>query len=174
MSITTAEQLLRAQHLGRCELIRGELRMLDLSGAEHGRVTARVLVALANHVDSRGLGAVYPEIGFVLTRAPDTVRAPDVAFVRAERLTRVDGYYDGPPDLAVEVVSFNDRPAYLQEKVAAWIAAGARTVWVVDPDARSVTVHEPRRKPRLLGERQTLRGGSALPGLEIPVASIFA
>jgi len=173
--ITTAEQLLRAQHVGRCELVRGELRTLIPPGAEHGRIAAGLLVAIANHVNAQGLGTVFAsETGFVLSRDPDTVRAPDVAFVRAGRPPAPRrGYYEGAPDLAVEVLSPDDRPAYVRDKVAEWLQAGARSVWVVDPETRTVTVHRRRRPPATLCERDTL-SDDVPPGLQLSVASVFA
>ena len=84
------------------------------------------------------------------------------------------GYVEGAPDLAVEVLSPEDPHGYVREKVAEWLEAGARTVWVVDPDHRAVTVHEPRPKPKHLAEAETLGGGSVLPDFEMPVAAIFA
>jgi len=109
------------------------------------------------------------------TENPDTVRAPDAAFVRSGRPeASYRGFYPGAPDLAIEVLSPDDRPGYVREKVAEWLEAGARAVWVVDPRIRTVTVHQPRRKPKRLGEDDTLRGGAVLPGFELPVAAIFA
>jgi len=149
--------------------------MMVPPGAEHGWIAAKILVAIANHVESRDLGKVYSETGFVLARDPDTVRAPDVAFVRSERAVATSrAYFEGAPDLAVEVLSPDDRPGYVREKVAEWLKADARAVWVIDPRDRTVTVHERRRKAKRLGEADTLRGGSVLPGFETPVAAIFA
>jgi Uma2 family endonuclease len=175
-AIRTAEQLLRNPHIGRCELIRGELRMMSPSSARHGIVAGVVFRAIANHVDEHGLGTAFAaETGFQISRDPDTVRAPDAAFVRASRRAApARGFYRGAPDLAVEVLSPDDRPGYVREKVAEWLEAGARAVWVVDPRKRTVAVHAPRRKPRLLDEEDTLRGGSVLPGFEMAVAAIFA
>jgi len=120
MAITTAEQLLRAGDIGRCELIRGELRMMIPPGAEHGRIAMSLSLRIGNHVLARDLGTVYAaETGFRLTRGPDTVRAPDLGFVRAGRPPAPKrGYYPGAPDLAVEVLSPDDRPGYVREKVA--------------------------------------------------------
>lgn len=175
MAITTAEELLRAQDIGRCELVRGELRKMVPPGYEHGRVGTRIAVRLAQLVEQRGVGAVLTEVGFVLSRGPDTVRAPDVAFVRAERARgTIPGYFEGAPDLAVEVLSPDDRPGYIRDKVAEWLEAGTGTVWVVDPRARTVAVHEPKRKATVLGEADMLRGHGALAGLEVPVREIFA
>ena len=173
---TTAEELLRAQDIGRSELVRGELRAMIPPGAEHGRVTIKVTLAIGNAVEAGGLGTVYAaETGFLLARNPDTVRAPDVAFVRAGRPPAPNrGYYLGAPDLLVEVLSPDDRPGYVAEKVAEWLEAGAQVVWVVDPRKRTLTVHESNREPRVLGARDTVRGGNLLPGFELDVGGIFA
>ena len=175
MPITTAAELLRAQDIGRCELVRGELRMMVLPGFEHGRLQSRIGTRLGTFADARRLGAVLGEVGFVLTRDPDTVRAPDVAFVRAERVQgRNPGYVEGAPDLAVEILSPDDRPGYVRDKVAEWLESGAAAVWVVDPRNRTVTVHAGRGRPKLLGEADTLRGEGALAGFEVAVREIFA
>ena len=116
------------------------------------------------------------ETGFLLTRDPDLVRAPDVAFVRRERVEaagRVRGYWPGAPDLAVEVVSPNDRPADVDEKVRTWLAYGTLMVIVVYPDERRVRIHEPGRRPRDLSEADTLDGGIVVPGWTTPVRQLF-
>jgi Uma2 family endonuclease len=174
--IRTAEELLRNPQIGRCELVRGELHMMSPSGAQHGIVAGNLFMAVGGHVRAHGLGRTFAaETGFLIREDPDTVRAPDVAFVRTGRPpTPPRGFYPGAPDLAVEVLSPDDRPGYVREKAAEWLEAGARAVWVVDPDARAVTVHEPRRKPRTHGEADTLHGGGVLPGFEMPVRAIFA
>ncbi|HEX5138409.1 MAG TPA: Uma2 family endonuclease [Planctomycetota bacterium] len=173
--IRTAEELLRNPHIGRCELIRGELHMMSPSGAEHGLVAGNMFKAIAIHVDAHGLGKSFAaETGFQISRDPDTVRAPDVAFVRAGRPIPPRGFYVGAPDLAVEVLSPDDRPGYVREKVAEWLESGARAVWVVDPRDRTVTVHERRRESVTHGEADTLRGGSVLPGFELAVRAVFA
>lgn len=173
--ITTAEQLLRARHVGRCELVRGELRRLIPPGADHGRIAMRLGHRIAEHAEAKGLGTVYAaETGFLLARDPDTVRAPDVAFVRAGRApTPERGYYPGAPDLAAEVLSHDDRPGHVREKVGEWLDAGALAVWVVDPRTRTVTVHEPGCDPRTLRDGERLHGGRVLPGFNLPVGDVF-
>ncbi|MHC4223923.1 MAG: Uma2 family endonuclease, partial [Planctomycetota bacterium] len=84
------------------------------------------------------------------------------------------GYYPGAPDLAVEVLSPDDRPGYVRDKVAEWLESGARAVWVVDPRAREVTVHTPNESPTVLNRTDTLRGGDVLPGFAIAVGEVFA
>jgi Uma2 family endonuclease len=175
MAITTAEQLLRAGDIGRCELIRGKLHMMIPPGFLHGRITMKLSGPILSHVEAHGLGTVVAaETGFLLARDPDTVRAPDIAFVRAARLPGPErGYFPGAPDLAVEVLSPDDRPGYVRDKVAEWLEAGARAVWVVDPREQTVAVHEPGRAPSVLGEADTVRGGDVLPGFALAVRDIF-
>jgi Uma2 family endonuclease len=136
---------------------------------------ARLRRLIADYAEPRDLGATYgADTGFRIARDPDTVLAPDVAFVSRDRLPESqDGYYEGPPDLAVEVVSPNDRVRTVEDKAAAWLAAGARAVWVVWPNTRTVTVHRPGRKPHTLREEDTLTGEDILPGFACPVAKVF-
>ena len=174
-TITTADQLREAQHIGRCELIRGEFLKLIPPGADHGRIAMDVGRRIANFVHDHKLGTVFAaETGFWLARDPDTVRAPDVAFVRAERaVVPRRGYFSGAPDLAVEVLSPSDRPGYVREKTAEWLEAGTLAVWNVDPENRTVTVHESGAEPVRLVGGEVLSGGSVLPGFSVPVNEIF-
>ena len=175
MAITTAEQLLRAGDIGRCELLRGELRMMNPAGGEHGRVTAHLSFLLSTHIVANALGTCSAaETGFTLRRDPDTVRAPDFAFIAADRAaTPQKGFVPGAPDLAVEVLSPDDRPGYVREKVAEWLEAGTVAVWVVDPRKRTVAIHEATQPPSTLGESDTLRGSEPLPNLEVAVRELF-
>jgi len=175
MAITTADELLRAGDIGRCELIAGELRMMMAPGFEHGRVTVNLATPITLHVKSHAIGTVVAaETGFLLARDPDTVRAPDIAFVRSERIHATElGYFPGAPDLVVEVLSPNDRPGYVREKVAEWLESGAQVVWVVDPRERTVMIHEARPAPAVLGEQDQLRGGDLLPDFQLAVLEIF-
>jgi len=176
MAITTAEELLNAQDTGRCELIRGVLHMMIPPGFEHGRIANELAFRINTLVRSHGLGIVVAaETGFLLARDPDTVRAPDVGFLAAERAEGPKrGYCPGAPDLAVEVLSPDDRPGYVRDKVAEWLEAGTRAVWIVDPRKRIVAVHEPPQPPVVLDESGVLLGGGVLPGFEVAVREIFA
>ena len=140
----TAEALFDMGGIGRCELIDGEVVQMAPAGAEHGDVAGEFLRRIANHVIDHRLGKVYAaETGFILRRNPDHVRAPDVAFVRTERLPSGvrRGFFDGPPDLAVEVVSPSDTLSEVRAKVDDWLASGTISVWVVDPPNRSIEVY---------------------------------
>ncbi|MEM8886103.1 MAG: Uma2 family endonuclease [Planctomycetota bacterium] len=176
MAITTAEELLQATEIGRCELVRGELRTMIPPSFEHGRVIMNLATPLDRHVRNQKLGVVVAaETGFVLSRDPDTVRAPDIAFLVTERSEGpAHGYYPGAPDLAVEVLSPDDRPGYVREKVAEWLEAGARAVWVVDPGTRTIELHGTASAPIRLEEGDELVGGELLPGFRIAVRAVFA
>jgi Uma2 family endonuclease len=176
--LMTADELLRLPDDGqRHELIAGELRTMPLNGAEHGRVAANLATLLGQYVHAHHLGYAYAAgTGFQLTAGPDTVRAPDFAFVRQERVLavgRVTGYLPGPPDLAAEVLSPNDRPAEVEEKVASWLAHGTRLVLVVDPRRRTVRVYRPGTPPRTLAEQDVLSGEDVVPGWTLPVGALF-
>lgn len=174
----TAEDLWRLPDDGqRHELVYGELRTMAPSGGEHGRVTSNVHDSLSPYVRARRLGRAFAaETGFLLAQGPDLVRAPDVAFVRRERVEaagRVRGYWPGAPDLAVEVVSPNDRPGDIDEKVRTWLAHGTAMVAVVYPDERRVRLHEPGHQPRDLTETDSLDGGAVVPGWTVQVRDFF-
>lgn len=176
---TTADELLAMPDDGFCyELVKGELIRMSPPGAEHGSVTMRVAVPLYQHVNEHNLGVVYAaETGFKLYADPDTVRAPDVAFVsraRSEKAGNVQGYWVGAPDLAVEVLSPHDRPRKVDEKVANWLEAGARMVWIVNSKSRTVTVCRPLTDVIVLSGHDTLDGGDVVPGFQVAIADIFS
>jgi len=117
------------------------------------------------------------ETGFVLSRDPDTVRAPDVAFVSRQRIPASgipDSYISAAPDLAVEVLSPDDRQVEVEEKIQQWLDAGTKAVWIVNPRRRTVTIHRAGADPRVLRESDTLPGDDVVPGFELKVAEIFA
>ena len=145
------------------------------AGGDHGEVTAELARIIGNHVHDHSLGRVYgAETGFLLARNPDTVRAPDCAFVRARHApVSSRGFVPQAPDLAVEVLSPDDRPGYVREKVAEWLESGTEIVWVVDPRQRTVAIHGGGSSGRTLRESDVLPGGELLPGFEIPVADLF-
>ena len=177
-TLLTAEELLRLPAKGyRYELVRGELLEMPLSGAQHGVIAAQVAHRLTNFVDANRAGVVLgAETGFWIQRGPDTVRAPDAAFVASEHLPESGlpaGYFEVAPDLAVEVVSPNDTASEVQAKVEDWLRAGARLVWVVYPDSRSVTVFRSWDDVRMLTAEDTLTGNPALPGFTCPVQELF-
>src|SRR3954452_10528094 len=122
----TADELLRLPDDGwRYELVRGELRKMSPSGARHARVSAQIIGSLVAYMKQRPLGVIYSsEAGFFISRQPDTVRAPDAAFVRAERVVDTMSFFNGPPDAAFEVISPGDTYSEIEEKTLDWLRAG--------------------------------------------------
>jgi Uma2 family endonuclease len=117
------------------------------------------------------------ETGFRLSSDPDTVRAPDVAFVsqaNVEAVGEVEGFWPGAPDLAVEVVSPGDSYADVEEKVFDWLEAGTKMVVVINPRQRSATVYKSPTDITALAEADVLDGGEIVPGFELAVREIFA
>ena len=172
--ITTAAQLRRAGNIGRCELIRGELVMMSPSGAEHGVVVAAITEIVRRFVNRHRFGVVMgAETGFQIEHNPDTVRGPDVGFVAKRRLPRKrrKGFFDGPPDLAVEVRSPDDRAREVTDKIR--LTSGCRAVWLVDTEPRTVTIHRAGRRPTTFGAKARISGGDILPGFEVAVSKFF-
>jgi len=176
--LMTADELLNLPRGNfRYELVEGELRQMSPAGHNHGRIAIRLTVPLAQYAEEHGLGEVYAaETGFKLKSNPDTVRAPDIAFVRQERVEEVGeakGYWPGPPDLAVEVVSPDDRVAAVEEKVAEWLEFGTPLVWVISPKLHTVTVYRSLTDIVTLTEKDELDGGAVIPGFQYSIAKIF-
>lgn len=161
----------------RYELIQGELHTMTPAGGEHGRLHLKLGAMILNCVRRHRLGEVFgAETGFRIGRDPDTVRAPDVAFLRTERWAaqeRPDAFVEGPPDLAVEIVSPWDKHDEVHEKALAWLEAGAQLVWIVQPRSRTLTVYWPDRSSRVLGVNDTVDGGEVIPQLTLQVRDIF-
>jgi Uma2 family endonuclease len=159
----------------RHELEAGWLVSEPLPSLLHDRVRRRLERILEAAVAKHGLGEVFGEAGFVLARDPDTVRGPDLSFVTRERLVGVDyaRFFDGAPDLAIEVLSPSNRPYQVRAKVADYLAAGSRLVWIVDPAGRSVTTYRSLFAPIILDADDALACEDLIPGLSIRVGSIF-
>jgi Uma2 family endonuclease len=177
--VMTADEFLEKSDDGLLhELVRGEVVTMSLPGGEHGEVAGEIFRLIANHVKRLKLGKVYAtETGFLIERDPDTVRGPDVGFVRSDRLPEINDpkkYVPFAPDLAVEMLSPNDRSDAVEEKVQEWLAAGSRMVWTVDPGTRTITVHRPGVEPVTLSEDQYIEGGDVLPGFVCRVALFFS
>lgn len=178
VQLVTADELLalpRGQL--RYELINGELKKMSPAGHRHGRIIIRLTAPLAQHVKQNRLGEVYAaETGFKLKSNPDTVRAPDIAFITKQRVDDVGetrGYWPGAPDLAVEVLSPDDRVSEVEQKVSEWLEAGSKQVWVVNPKLRTVTVYRSTMDFTVITENNTLDGGEVVPGFHIQVSEIF-
>ena len=173
----TADQLLNL-HLPnkRTELVRGHLLVREPAGAEHGVVAGRIFHELPVFVRARALGVVVAaETGFTLFTNPDTVRAPDAAFIHRDRMPAPlpRGYFTIAPDLVVEVLSPGDTAREVDEKVADWIAAGTRLVWCIDPRKRTARVHRHDGTVADIASPGILAGEDVLPGLAVSLGAIL-
>jgi Uma2 family endonuclease len=163
---------------GRWELIDGELIEMAPSSSESSRVGLTFGYYLRGFAKPRGLGEVFgAEGGFrVVVGGVEMVRVPDAAFVSADRLPKAPdnkGFYRVAPDLVVEVVSPSDRASDVLAKVMMWLDAGARLVWVADPETRTITVTNADRSSHVLRDGDDLTGGDVLPEFVVPVAALF-
>ncbi|MBW3534671.1 MAG: Uma2 family endonuclease [Gemmatimonadetes bacterium] len=161
----------------RMELVGGRLVREPRPAPLHARVLSKLVHSLVDWAGYSGHGVVLTDAGFVLAEDPVTVRVPDVSFVSKERIPADDPYGQGfwhmAPDLAAEVLSPSNTATEIQQKVLEYFEAGARAAWIVDPRLRTVTVCDSATKARLLIGEAELDGGSVLPGLRLPLASLF-
>src|SRR5690349_1565335 len=175
-ALMTADELLHVRIPDkRVELVRGRLVVRELRGLQHGRVTMELAGRLDTHVRGADLGQVLPAVGFKLASDPDTVRGPDIAFIRSDRLPDPEpaGFPDFAPDLVAEVLSPGDRPGEILAKVADWLSAGTRLVWVVDPLRRVARVYRQDGSETIVTAEASLEGEDVLPVFACPVATVL-
>jgi Uma2 family endonuclease len=164
---------------GKVELICGEVVAHMPVGGEHSYIAARALLRSGTFIERHALGAVGMECGFRISRKPDTVLAPDVHFVRNERLPggrMPRSFFDGIPDLAIEVVSPDDSAKEVREKVAKYLAANVPHVWVINPIRRTVTVYCPGEAPSVRTGNDQLMSADAgfdVDGFELGIGELF-
>jgi Uma2 family endonuclease len=180
---TVLEQVVTAQELlalpethGQRELVRGELIETMPPGGVHGAIAVRLAVRLQLWADQTQAGYVGVEAGYVLERDPDTVRGPDVSYVRGERLPGdeiPEGFWELVPDLAVEVVSPSETADEVRAKVSDFLQAGTPLVWTIYPRAREVVVHTPDGLARTYTREMSLEFPGVLPGFVCTVADLF-
>lgn len=174
--IVTAEDLEQLPRDDRrYELVEGRLRRMGPVGFRHGCIVTRVLYLLGRHLEGRNLGAAVTEVGFKLASSPDTVRAPDIAFIRRDRIPSPEtkGFLDGPPDLAIEVISPDDRPSAIRDKVEEYLTRGVTLVLVIDPDERAVVMYRPLTAPVTASASEVIDLGDVVPGFRCTVREIF-
>ncbi|WP_169973730.1 Uma2 family endonuclease [Tautonia rosea] len=164
----------------RRELIRGELREKEMPRRNrwHSSVESRVVAALSVWLDTqpepRGL-IVSGEAGFILQRDPDSGVGIDVAYVSAEVTARdpEGAYFEGPPVLAVEILSPSDTQQEIDEKIVLYLETGVARVWIINPRFKTVTVYRPDAPPEQFNETHELTAEPLLPRFQVPVASLF-
>ena len=176
--LLTADDLLRLYSEGiGGELIRGVLVEKVSVSLLHGEIAMLLGSILISFIRPRGLGRIAgSDAGMMLERGPDTVREPDIAYISAEKLplgVNIQGFYQGAPDLVVEIRSPSDSLTAVNDKAQMWLRFGVGLVWVVFPDSRTVEAHPASGPPVLLGEDDNLDGGDVLPGFTCAVKDIF-
>lgn len=173
----TADELLQLHVPGkRVELVRGALVVSEPPGFAHGAVMAELAGLLRNHVRAHQLGMVLAgDAGFKLTTDPDTVRGPDVAFIRRERVPDPlpVGFAGFAPDLVIEVLSPGDRAGEVLAKVGDWLSAGTSLVWVVDPERRLARVYRQDGSETIVSAEGALNGEDVVPGFTCSLAAVF-
>lgn len=177
----TAETLMELPDDGiERDIIRGELkeRPMTRRNVDHSGVEAAIGALLWNWLQTRPAphGRIHSgEAGFRLRRDPETFVGIDVAYVSAAMVAGRDPaqkFYDGPPILAVEILSPSDQHEDVVSKVKLYHEVGT-IVWVVDPDFRTVAVHRPGQPVVVFNDQQDLLGDPELPGFRVRVARLF-
>ena len=179
VGLFTAEEFARLPEprgAGKRELDYGRIIEMPPPDYEHGKRQSKLTFELSVYNREAQIGDVLTEVGFVLARDPDLVRLPDVAFVLKDRVPAdwdEKGYFPGPPDLAVEVLSKSETLTAAQEKIDEYLAYGVRLCWLLNPRRRTLTVSRRGVPPVELGEAETLDGGDVLPGFSCKVADLL-
>ena len=161
----------------RHELINGELITMPVPGIPHGRMQARLVVPLSQFVWDNDLGEVFGEAGFQLTVDPDTVLGPDACFISKQRLQgagEVRGFWQGPPDLAVEILSPSDRPSMVNRRITSWFGYAVRHLWIVNEKNCTVTSYRSPSDATTLSESDNLEAQDLLPGFTLSLDRIFS
>jgi Uma2 family endonuclease len=156
--------------------VRGRLIVREPPGTYHGRVQSILNVLVGSYVRAHALGAVFgQDTGFKIASDPDTVRAPDLAFVDRARRAQIArrGYAALAPDLVAEVLSPEDRPGEALTKAGEWLEAGVRLAWVIDPDRRVATVYRADGSVMTASSADELGGEAVLPGFSFRLAELF-
>jgi Uma2 family endonuclease len=176
--LLTAEEFfwLYSHKEGDYELVKGEVIEMAPPGIAHGGIAVNIASALHVFVRQNDLGRVIVEGGFCLECRPDTVRGPDVSFIKKERIPAEGlprAFFPGAPDLAIEVVSPSDTASELEAKVHDYLRNGAQRVWVVYPGSRRMAVHRPDGTARWYSEDEAIIDEELLPGFSLPLTEIF-
>ena len=160
----------------RTELVHGRLLVREPPSTEHGRIQANLAYFVTDHVRRNGLGIVFgQDTGFRIATRPDTVRGPDLAFVSRERAAELPrrGYAALAPDFVAEILSPDDRPGEYLARVAQWLEAGTRLVWVIDPQRAEARVYRADGSLTIVGEDALLDGEAVLPGFSCPLSEVL-
>ena len=163
------------------ELIDGEIveRPMTVRRPSHTRASARITQALLNWLDDQAEISGTVDVGEVRCRLrndPETIVGIDVGFWEGEEFANLSpavSLYDGPPVVAVEILSPSDTHESVTDKLWLYLSVGVVQVWIVDPDLETVTIHRPDADPQFFSSRQTLTAEPELPGFSVTVAQLF-
>lgn len=176
LSVDEFAQRDRTSDGSREELVIGKVITMPPPRFRHGRIQGRVFSIIDQFVSANRLGQVVTETGIVTGRDPDTVRGPDVAYWSCERLpldVEVEVYPTVAADLCVEVLSPNERPRDVQQKLHEYFDCGVRMVWIIDPDAQCVTIYRTAQEGRVFWDDAKITGDDVLPGFQCAVQDLF-
>jgi len=159
------------------ELVRGKLKKYMPAGNLHGFIASRIGAYLTIFVTENDLGIVVAaETGFKIFQNPDTVRAPDSAFIGREKLAKhgiTVKFFPDAPDLAVEVVSPSDKKKDIEEKIQDYLAAGVKLIWIIYPQKQFVAVYRQSKIVSILFETDELEGEDVVPNFRLPLEKVF-
>ena len=151
--------------------------MMSPAGGRHGRIAVQVAYLLKTHTDATSQGVVFAaETGFLIHTDPDTVLAPDVAFVSRARFETIEDeaqYVPFAPELAVEVLSPNDRFARVESKAFAWLDAGTKLVLIVDPENESIHAYRSRKRIEVFDRTETINCHDSVAEWTLVVDQVF-
>ncbi len=184
MSLSTVPRTTSAKELFdfpvdgyRYELVSGNLQMMSPAGGRHGRLANRISMLLNKHVDANHLGVVFAaETGFLIQTDPDTVLAPDVAFVSLARFKSVENevqYLPLAPELAIEVLSPSDRFSRVESKAFAWLDSGTKLVLLIDPDNETIHAYRSRKQIEMFQRSETIDCSAAVSNWMLTVDDVF-
>jgi len=167
----TADELLQMKKDGyRHELVRGELTTRPLAGMQEADISIEIATRLFIYAKEQGLGKLYGPMGYILFTDPDTVRAPNCSFVRADRVVRTPKYYPGAPDLSVVVKAPDDTWPEVSEKKDDYLRAGTQAVVIVDPRRKHIEIHRPSGVTKV---EDVLAVDDVVPGWRLPFSDLF-
>lgn len=158
------------------ELENGRFVLMSPTGRRHGNLQSRIARALIEQGEDAGHGEAFSETGIILSRDPDSVAGPDAMFVTTRSMPireSAEGYLETIPELVVEIRSKNDTSAYLNRKTAKYLQVGVQLVWVVDPEAATVTEYRPETSGKTLSKSDSLSCDDIIPGFRLPLDELF-
>jgi Uma2 family endonuclease len=158
------------------ELMDGEAVQKPTAGKKHSQISVELIFRLQGFLRGTGVGDVDTELRH-MEREQEWVFLPDISVTLRERLAGVSFADNRPvevlPDFAIEVLSPDDRPGRLSRKIAHYMEAGVRVLWVIDPEVEEITVWEPGAHPRLVIAGQDLSAAPVLPGFTVNREELF-